>query len=132
MREIDKIAFIEVKNGKILSSRTKGKNKFYIPGGKREKGETDQETLIREVKEELSVDIDVNSINYFGTFTAQSDGDAEGVVVKMTCYKATFTGQLKPNNEIEILKWLDCSDLEIISEVDKKIFLHLKENKELN
>ena len=132
MKEIDKIAFIELRNGKILSSKSKGKNKFYIPGGKREKEETDKKTLIREVKEELSVDINASSIKYFGTFSAQSDGDKEGVVVKMTCYKATFTGQLKANNEIEMLKWLDSSDLEIISEVDKKIFNHLKENKELN
>ncbi|ARV15426.1 NUDIX hydrolase [Polaribacter sp. SA4-12] len=131
MREIDKIAFIELRNGKILSSKSKGKNKFYIPGGKREKEETDRETLIREVKEELSVDIIASSIKYFGTFSAQSDGDKEGVIVKMTCYKATFTGQLKANNEIEVLKWLDSSNLEIISEVDKKIFHHLKENKEL-
>jgi 8-oxo-dGTP pyrophosphatase MutT (NUDIX family) len=131
MKEIDKIAFIELRNGKILSSKSKGKNKFYIPGGKREKEETDEETLIREVKEELSVDIIASTIKYFGTFSAQSDGDKEGVIVKMTCYKATYTGQLKANNEIETLKWLDFSDLEIISEVDKKIFHHLKENKEL-
>jgi 8-oxo-dGTP pyrophosphatase MutT (NUDIX family) len=131
MRKIDKIAFIELRNGKILSSKSKGKNKFYIPGGKRENEETDQETLIREVKEELSVDIIASSIKYFGSFSAQSDGDKEGVIIKMTCYKATFTGKLKANNEIEVLKWLDSSNLEIISEVDKKIFQHLKENKEI-
>ena len=47
MKEIDKIAFIVLKNSKILSSKSKGKNKFYITGGKREKGESDKETLIR-------------------------------------------------------------------------------------
>jgi len=131
MKVIDKIAFIELKNRKILSSKSKGKNKFYIPGGKREKGETDHQTLIREVKEELSVAINPNSIKYFGTFSAQSDGEKKGIIVKMTCYKATFTGNLTPNNEIEELKWLSFSDLDIISEVDKKIFHHLKESKEL-
>lgn len=131
MKEIDKIAFIELKNQKILSSRSIGKKKFYIPGGKREEGETDQETLTREVKEELSVNIIPESIEYFGTFKAQSDGAKEGIIVKMTCYKAKFTGNLKPNNEIEELRWLSYKDLDIISEVDKKIFKQLKETNQL-
>lgn len=57
MQEIDKIAFIYLQNGKILSTLSKGKNRYYIPGGKREETESDQETLIRECKEELSIDI---------------------------------------------------------------------------
>ena len=36
MVEIDKIALIKIENGQILSTRSKGKNKYYIPGGKRE------------------------------------------------------------------------------------------------
>ncbi len=131
MKEIDKIAFITLKNGQILSSRSKGKEKFYIPGGKREINETDEETLTREVEEELSVQIIPNSLEYFGTFKAQSDGAKEGIIVKMTCYKAKFTGNLKPNSEIEELRWLNYKDLEIISEVDKKIFKQLKETNQL-
>ncbi|MFI9597344.1 hypothetical protein [Nonomuraea sp. NPDC052265] len=40
---IDKIAWIHLDNGKILSTRSRGKNAYYIPGGKREPGETDLE-----------------------------------------------------------------------------------------
>ena len=57
MKEIDKIAFIEIQEGKILSTRSKGKTIYYIPGGKRENGESDKQTLIREVLEELSISI---------------------------------------------------------------------------
>ncbi|CAL2095139.1 DNA mismatch repair protein MutT [Tenacibaculum sp. 190524A02b] len=127
MKEIDKIAFIETKEGKVLSTRSKGKIKYYIPGGKRELGETDEETLVREIKEELDVDIKKETIEYVGTFKAQSDGAKEGVLVKMICYKADYEGGLKPASEIEEVKWLDFKDLNIISEVDKKIFKFLKE-----
>ncbi|CAL2095128.1 NUDIX domain-containing protein [Tenacibaculum sp. 190524A02b] len=127
MKEIDKIAFIETKEGKVLSTRSKGKIKYYILGGKRELGETDEETLVREIKEELDVDIKKETIEYVGTFKAQSDGAKEGVLVKMTCYKADYEGDLKPTSEIEEVKWLDFKDLNIISEVDKKIFKFLKE-----
>lgn len=50
MKMIDKIAYLHLRNGKILSTRSKGKEAYYIPGGKREGQESDIETLIREVK----------------------------------------------------------------------------------
>jgi len=131
MKEIDKIAFIETKNGQILSTRSKGKTKYYIPGGKREFGETDEQTLVREIAEELNVRIDKNTMDYVGTFKAQSDGAKEGVIVKMTCYKAQYEGTIEPTSEIEEITWLNYKDLDIISEVDKKIFGFLKENGEL-
>lgn len=127
MKEIDKIALIKIENGKILSTKSKGKNKYYIPGGKRENDESDEQTLIREIKEELSVDIIKESIEYVGTFKAQSDGAMEGIIVKMTCYKANYKGDLIADNEIEEIRWLNFNDLEIISEVDKIIFKHLKD-----
>ncbi len=131
MKEVDKIALIIIENGKILSTKSVGKNKYYIPGGKRENNETDNQTLIREIKEELSVDIIQETITYVGTFKAQSDGDTAGVNVKMTCYKSDYMGVIEKNNEIEEIRWLSYNDLHVISEVDKIIFAFLKERKEL-
>lgn len=131
MKQIDKIALIIIENGKILSTKSIGKNKYYIPGGKRENNETDHQTLIREIKEELSVDILQETIRYVGTFIAQSDGDTDGVNVKMTCYKADYIGVLKKNNEIAEIRWLNYKNLDIISEVDKIIFDFLKKEKKL-
>jgi 8-oxo-dGTP diphosphatase len=131
MTAIDKIAFIEIQKGKILSTKSIGKTKYYIPGGKRESGESDEQTLIREIAEELSVTIIPNTAEYIGTFSAQSDGEKEGINVIMTCYKAKYSGTLKANSEIEEIKWLSYNDLDIISEVDKKIFSFLIEKGEL-
>ena len=127
MKEVDKIAFIEINNVKILSTKSKGVEKYYIPGGKRELGETDEQTLEREVLEELNIIIDKSSIEYVGTFKAQSDRAKKGVLVKMTCYKAKYEGNIKPSSEIEEVRWLNFKDLNIISEVDKKIFTFLKD-----
>lgn len=129
--EIDKIALIKVQNGQVLSTRSKGKDKFYFPGGKRELDESDEQTLIREIREELSVDIVPNSYKYIGTFKAQSDGMKEGIIVKMTCYSADFEGTLRPNNEIEEIKWLNYADINTVSAVDKIIFDFLKGKGEL-
>lgn len=130
MKEIDKIAFIYLKNGKVLSTLSKGKDTYYIPGGKREGNETDEETLIRECKEELTIDIKKDTIRYYGTFKAQAHGKTEGIIVKMTCYTADFDGELKPDSEIQEMKWLDYSNLDVkISPVDELIFKDLFKKK---
>lgn len=126
MAVIDKVAFLFLQDGRILSTRSKGKDKYYIPGGKREAGETDIETLVREVKEELSVDIIESSAKFYGTFEAQAHGKAEGVIVKMTCYTAEYSGELKADSEIAEIVWLTTEDIESVSPVDKLIFADLK------
>jgi 8-oxo-dGTP pyrophosphatase MutT (NUDIX family) len=125
LKVIDKIAWIEIKKSKLLSTRSKGKTAYYIPGGKRDPGENDSQTLVREVSEELSVDIISDTIKYMGTYKAQADGHKKGVIVKMTCYSANYSGNLAPANEIEEMKWLDYNDYDKISHVDKVIFDHL-------
>lgn len=119
---IDKIAWIYIKDNKILSTLSKGKDKYYIPGGKREAFENDVETLLREIKEELSVDILTDSIRYYGTFKAQAHGKKEGVIVKMSCYTADFDGELKADSEISKVVWLTYDDINKISPVDQLIF----------
>ncbi len=127
MAVIDKVAFLYLQDGKILSTRSKGKDKYYIPGGKREAGETDIETLVREVKEELSVDIIESSAKFYGAFEAQAHGKAEGVIVKMTCYTAEYSGELKADSEIAEIVWLTMEDIESVSPVDKLIMADLHE-----
>lgn len=127
MKIIDKIAWIYIKDKKVLCTRSKGKDKFYSPGGKREQGETDEETLIREVKEEVSVDIKKDTIKYYGTFEAQADGKADDVIVKMTCYLAEYEGTLKPDSEIEKIDFLNTKDMDKLSLAGELIFNDLKE-----
>lgn len=125
---IDKLAWIRIEDHKILSTRSKGKDKYYIPGGKREEGESDYAALQREIMEELQVNLLLDSLNFIGVFEAHADGHKPEVLVRMTCYSGNYTGNLAPDSEIEELIWLSYTDRERISEVDKLIFdyLHLK------
>lgn len=123
---IDKLAFIELRDRKVLETKSIGKDIWYIPGGKRDAGESDEQALVREVKEELNVDIDLNTITHYGTFEAQAHGKPEGTVVRMTCYTAKYSGELTPSAEVEMMDWFDYSKKELTSPVDHLIFDDLK------
>ncbi|MER6950369.1 NUDIX domain-containing protein [Nonomuraea sp. NPDC000554] len=128
---IDKIAWIHLADGKILSTRSRGKDVYYIPGGKREPGETDLDTLIREIDEELSVAIVPTTATHVGTYQAQAHGHANGVTVQMTCYTADHHGTPAPTSEIEELTWLTYADRDRVSPVDQIIFDHLHQTGQL-
>ncbi|MDE1860579.1 MAG: NUDIX domain-containing protein [Candidatus Micrarchaeota archaeon] len=124
---IDKLAWIYLKDKKILCTRTKGKDVFYMPGGKREAGETDAQALTREIKEELSVELIPNTLKLVGKFKAQAHGKPAGVMVHMACYTGEFIGELKPASEIEDACWLSYSDRPKIALTGQLIFDYLKE-----
>jgi 8-oxo-dGTP pyrophosphatase MutT (NUDIX family) len=122
---IDKIAWLELAEGRILSTRSKGKDTYYLPGGKREPGESDVDTLVREVREELRVSIDPATAVHEGTFTAQAHGHPTGVEVQMTCYSARYEGVPTASSEIAEIRWLAYEDRPRVSPVDRIIFDHL-------
>lgn len=49
------------------------------------------------------------------TFTAQADGKAKGVPVKLTCYFADYKGELVPAAEIEEQRFIDSNDEGVLS-----------------
>lgn len=126
MIDIDKLGWIFIQDKRLLGARSKGKNLYYIPGGKREEGESDHEALIREIKEELSVDLIFTTLKYVGVFHAQADDKASGTRVKITCYSAEFTGLIKANAEIEEVSWLNYADKVHCSPVTMMIMDWLK------
>ncbi len=80
---VDKLAWIHIVDGEILCTISKSKDTYYLPGGKREAGETDQQALTREIKEELTVDLIPETIQSVGVFEAQAHGKPAGVPVRM-------------------------------------------------
>lgn len=103
---IDKVGGIIIKDKKILVVRKKTKEdypEFIIPGGKREKNETDLETLERELKEEISVSI--ISSKYLGQF--QDIAIFENEPITISVYIVEIKGELKIDNEIKEYCWID-------------------------
>lgn len=124
---IDKLAFIYLKGHKILMTRSRGNDTFYIPGGKREEGESDIEALMREIQEELTVQLKPETITHYGTFEAQAHGKPRGTIVRMTCYTAKFDGEFAPNHEIAELGYYSYDQRDLVGPVDQLIFDDLQQ-----
>ncbi|QXJ20048.1 NUDIX domain-containing protein [Actinomadura graeca] len=118
---IDKLAWIHLDGGRILGARSRGKDVFYLPGGKREPGESDADALVREVREELTVDLLPGTLEHFGTWEAEAHGHG-GVTVRMTCYTGGHTGRPAPGGEVEEVAWLTYADRDRVSPVNRLIF----------
>ncbi|WP_415951177.1 NUDIX hydrolase [Streptomyces sp. KLOTTS4A1] len=128
---IDTVAWVRVENGRILCARPRGKGVFYIPGGKREGAESDLETLLREIKEELTVLLDPDSALHVGTYEAEVPDLPGGAVVRMSCYTADYQGSLVVSGEIEEMAWFSYADRPSVPPVDQLLFDDLKAAGEL-
>ena len=100
------MAWVQIADRKMLFVRARGENSFFIPGGKREAGETDVQALTREIKEELSVDLKPETMVLLDKYEAQASGKPEGVMVQISYYTAAYEGVLSAASEIEELVWL--------------------------
>lgn len=115
-------------NGKILlARRAKGELKDYweFPGGKIEDRETPQETIIREIKEEMN--LEVHPINIAGTFRHEYDF----ALIEMTLIECEITGKEKIvlDGSHSEYKWVDVKNEKInLTPLDSKIIISIIRN----
>ena len=112
---IDKLAWLHIVERRLLGARSRGRSACYLPGGKREPGETDAQALQREIREELTVELREDTLQRVGVFRAQADGQPDGVEVALTCYRGEYRGTLAAAAEIEALLWLRHDDRALCS-----------------
>ncbi len=119
MKTIKKIGGIIVNDKKMLVVRKKGTSVYIMPGGGPEGDETHQETLERELDEELN--LFPSNFKYFGNF--QEKAMFEDADVDMCVYFVDVKGDMKPDSEIVELKWIDSDyknqDIKLGSVIEK-------------
>jgi 8-oxo-dGTP diphosphatase len=124
---VDTVAWVHLENGRILCARPRGKDVFYVPGGKREGAESDLQTLLREIAEELTVALLPGTATHLGTYEAvQPPGHPDAVRVRMSCYAAGYSGTLAASSEIDELAWFCYADRPRVPAVDQLLFDDLR------
>jgi len=125
MTILDVLAWICLKDKRILCARTRGNDVFYLPGGKREPKESDWEGLSREITEEMSVSLVEETLVEVLTVEEEAHGFAEPTWVIMKCFLAAYEGEIKPAAEIEEIAWLTTENLQQCAPATQRVLEHL-------
>ncbi|MEG0404245.1 (deoxy)nucleoside triphosphate pyrophosphohydrolase [Anaerorhabdus sp.] len=107
MKEIHVVAAIIEEDNKILiAKRSNGefKGMWEFPGGKVESGETNQQALIREIREELSLDINVLDL------LIHVDHQYPSFLLHMDCYLCSTTSNEITLHDHTETKWINSFD----------------------
>ena len=91
--------------GRVLSVRKRGTQRFMFPGGKPEPGETTEQTAVREVQEELGIDLDVAELTHLGDFETDAANEPNHTVVA-SVFEHPFVEGVAVNAEIDELEWI--------------------------
>jgi uncharacterized protein (TIGR00730 family) len=103
---VDALAWVLVADRRLLVVRSCGKDAFYLPGGKREPGESDAQALAREVGEELSVRLRLETLSLVGVFIEAAHGYPGGRLVRLVGYSAGYQGMLQPGAKVREARWV--------------------------
>lgn len=101
------VGLLVIKNDKLLLAYSNNKRAWYLPGGKIETDELAQQSLVREIWEELTLKIDVKLLKYYCHITAPAYGEEENLIMEQDCYLYELHENISPNNEIEAIKFFD-------------------------
>lgn len=108
MKRIEVVAAI-IRKGDLIFATQRGYGEFKdwweFPGGKMEKGERPEVALVREIREELSAEIQVDSL------MKTIEWDYPEFHLTMLCYWCSLIGENLHLNEHEAAKWLGAKDL---------------------
>ena len=108
MKTIEVVAAVIRKDDKIFATQRgygEWKDWWEFPGGKMEPGETQEEALKREIREELSTDISVDE------FLCTVEYDYPKFHLVMHCYMCSLLTDSLHLNEHEAAKWLGREEL---------------------
>ena len=122
---IDALAWVHVRDGRVLCVRSRGRDVLYSPGGKRELGETDEQTVAREAREEVGVTLIPGTFRLVTVIDEVAHDQAPGTRVRMACYTADHEGEPHPSAEVSEIAWIGHADRDRCAPATQRLVEHL-------
>lgn len=98
---------IVVKTGKLLLAYSRNKQAWYLPGGKVDAGETALQAVIREIKEELNLDLIPEGLQSYCHVSAPAYGEEAHILMEQDCFLYELNADIQPSNEIDEVAYFD-------------------------
>ena len=99
------------RNGSVLHVRKQHTTMFMLPGGKPEPAESPFDCAIREVREELGLELDPARLKSFGTVKTIAANEANtALIAHVFVYADPVTGDAAPQAEIAELEFVSLAD----------------------
>lgn len=93
--------------GRVLLVRKRGTQALILPGGKLEAGESAHAALLRELAEELDLQLPLSALVPLGRFRAAAANEPDtGVDAQVFLGRLTDTATIVPAAELDALHWL--------------------------
>jgi len=108
---------IVIKNQQLLLAFSKHKKAWYLPGGKIDPGECAIAAIIREIKEELCVQLNETDVTPLFHITAPAFGEKEGILMEQDCFLASADLPYRASSEIENIRYFSLADYKTQSPV---------------
>ena len=110
------VGAVIVQDGKILLVKRgvePAKNRWSIPGGMVELGEKVRDTLIREVKEECGLNVEiVRLMDVVDSITLNEEGRVQFHFVILDFLAQVKDGTLKPADDVSDARWIPLEEVE--------------------
>lgn len=99
-----------IKDNKVLLDKHGDDNFWKFPGGRLHESESPIEAAKREVREELSIEINIISVPFIINFTRETEGKTEYVIL-FHYLSELKSNNVKPDRDVRDWEWFDVNKL---------------------
>ena len=103
-----------IRDRKFLLERHGGKDIYILPGGKLEQGETAEQALVRELREEFAITVQPSDFEKLAEFSSPAVHSPDNIVDIQTFLVNQWVGEITLHDGIEGVIWVNSESIQTI------------------